>query len=1798
MSAVSKTGTIRWLAITGLVLIAGGLVAYYGYLKPKPTGFSFPKNPVAAFQTKDKFVVSVKINRDKDQPVEGELEIEVLDSKGKVIAEQSHDVEQKEKSAYHRVEMDALKESPENLTLRCQFGDETLKMPLKDVFLAKAHETALSTGKEFHAGSFASLRCSVNSVKSITETVPLPDAEVKVRLRDMKGTMLVALYDGKASEDGFVDAQFTLPELKEGRYKLEVETKSHLGSETLSQDVQIKAMPKILLVTDKPIYKPGQTMHLRALSLSAFHLKPVKGKSVVFEVEDSKGNKVFRKEKSSSDYGVASVDFELAHEVNKGAYKIRAILDDYQSEKTVTVKEYVLPKFKTSLKTNKKYYLPSETIKGELQVNYFFGKPIAEGDVEIKASTFVEKFDEFQVIKGKKTDKDGFLSFELKLPDHFVGQGLNKGNAIVKLEIKVTDTAKQKVTINKTFPISNDPIQLSLIPEAGKLVPGVENRVFVAAVHPDGSPAKATDVQIWLGKQDKGKPVHQLKTNDSGLAEFKFTPEEKQFRTSNQWIQHKVELLGGNVQQVGMQQKVLDLFAIARNVVGDQASKAIELTSEPFGKNVLVRLDKAIYEGGDKIKVDVLSTAGTPTAYVDVVRDGQTMLTKWVNVKDGKATQLIDLPSAIFGTLEIHAYQMLGGGEIIRDSRVIYVQPASNLNVKVKADRDEYLPGKQGTIRFEVTDAQGKPTQAALGVIVVDEAVYALQEMQPGLEKVYFTLQKELLKPRTQVIYQPSEDLPALIKQPALPAGKQQIAEVLLTAADPQPVKLWQVDAATTRERELEYQLNVLGQLLYQKYYNSELKDYANPTNPTQWKSSVLEDAVKQNRGWSEGLLMDPLGRKLTVANLQKLKPEFTPHQLASVITQQRLRQVGHVFNSYAHRNRQALLRNNKWSFPADALTKAGQQQRQRNNTWRKDGWGNEIRLIKRKERVSHQLNQNQFDHHQIVSAGPDGKFDTKDDLALETWNFQFFGLHLFEPDRKLDWRFNQLAWHHLRGEKKHRRFGGGPALELEGAIDQAANADGAPLPMAAPGGGGRGGFNPKENKATNAGTPEEAPQQQGQGQKQQGGAKPTRVRNYFPETMVWMPEIVTDANGKTSIKVDFADSITTWRLTASASSSGGLLGGTTEPLRVFQDFFVDMDLPIHLTQNDEVEFPVAVYNYLKQPQTVTITLENSEWYELMGGEATRSLDLKPGEVTSVSYRIRASKIGTHPLLVKAKGSKMSDAVRRSIEVVPDGQKVEQVATDRLEGNVTETLTIPGNAIPDASKLIVKMYPGVFSQVMEGADAMLRMPNGCFEQTSSSAYPNILVVDYIKTTKSGTPEMLMKSEKYLNAGYQRLLTFERPGGGFDWWGNGEPLVWLSAYGLQEFSDMAKVWPIDRGIIDRTQAYLMKEQAKDGTWSKIGQTHSVSIEKMGDPKLLLTSYVTWSLLDSGMKKERLEKSIAFIRENVKKCDRAYVLALAANALASYDPEDDSTLEVLQRLQKHRKEMREIKACCYPTEGGQSLYYARGDALTVETTAMSVLAMLKTKQFKNEINKSLTYLIKKKGPGGTWGSTQATILALKALVRGSGNRPQKGVAKFTILVNGKEAATGEITEKNSDVMQIFDLQKVTQVGQNEVKIQVEGETNVMYQVVARHFEPWVEKPQKAPVLTVDVDYDRTELSTDDRLNATAKVVFNGDETKQSTYQVIVDLGIAPGFLVDPAEFAEWVASKKIEKFSVTSQQVTLYLGKLNPGDVKEFKYSLKAKYPIKAKTPATRVYEYYTPSNRAEAKPVQLTVTEKK
>src|SRR5207244_3021438 len=139
-----------------------------------------------------------------------------------------------------------------------------------------------------------------------------------------------------------------------------------------------------------------------------------------------------------------------------------------------------------------------------------------------------------------------------------------------------------------------------------------------------------------------------------------------------------------------------------------------------------------------------------------------------------------------------------------------------------------------------------------------------------------------------------------------------------------------------------------------------------------------------------------------------------------------------------------------------------------------------------------------------------------------------------------------------------------------------------------------------------------------------------------------------------------------TWRLSASAVSRDGQLGAAQLGLKVFQSFFVDLDLPVYLTRNDEVMVRAVVYNYDTTPQTVTLKLLDADWFTRQG-DAELKLEVKPGEPRLAGFRIKVTRAGSHELLVSAHGKGAADAIKKSVEVVADGRPVEQLTSGSLQ---------------------------------------------------------------------------------------------------------------------------------------------------------------------------------------------------------------------------------------------------------------------------------------------------------------------------------------------------------------------------------------------------------------------------------------------------------------------------------------------------------------------------------------------------
>src|SRR5437763_1055318 len=83
----------------------------------------------------------------------------------------------------------------------------------------------------------------------------------------------------------------------------------------------------------------------------------------------------------------------------------------------------------------------------------------------------------------------------------------------------------------------------------------------------------------------------------------KATPKAAQLR-QGPWAQRTIEMLGGQKQTINAAQMFFDLAAEAKDKKGNAARTVAQVNSEPFGENILLRLDKAIYRGGDTMQLE------------------------------------------------------------------------------------------------------------------------------------------------------------------------------------------------------------------------------------------------------------------------------------------------------------------------------------------------------------------------------------------------------------------------------------------------------------------------------------------------------------------------------------------------------------------------------------------------------------------------------------------------------------------------------------------------------------------------------------------------------------------------------------------------------------------------------------------------------------------------------------------------------------------------------------------------------------------------------------------------------------------------------------------------------------------------------------------------------------------------------------------------------------------------------------------------------------------------------------------
>lgn len=706
------------------------------------------------------------------------------------------------------------------------------------------------------------------------------------------------------------------------------------------------------------------------------------------------------------------------------------------------------------------------------------------------------------------------------------------------------------------------------------------------------------------------------------------------------------------------------------------------------------------------------------------------------------------------------------------------------------------------------------------------------------------------------------------------------------------------------------------------------------------------------------------------------------------------------------------------------------------------------------------------------------------------------------------------------------------------------------------------------------------------------------RVRSYFPETMLWVPELLSDEQGRARQMVEVPDSITTWRVEAWAHTWDGRFGQGKAALKVRKDFFVELELPTQLTQGDRVEVPVTLINQREQAVTAKLSAQAQEGLSIVAGPAP-TLEVGPGARETIIVKVLASGVGAGSLTIKAAldDQGAGDGVMRGVTISPDGRTLSRGSAGLVQRGWSEMTTIPADAIDGASMVEVKLFPSPVADALDGLEGMLRKPSGCFEQTSSSNYPNVMISQALKATKPqawpGGQEAhqaaTAKADKLLSLGYQRMLSFQKDDGGFALYPTYESSdLMLTAYGVLQLVEMAKVYPVDAQVIKRATDYLARQQNTNGTWpvyaSRVG---GGQYDAKGDPgQIRATSFIMMAIASTPWAQEheqRVERAASHISARYKNTDSPNALALAANAMI---------------LAKREALAKEIASSLLSgiTAGEQVSYWPSRyqtwmggyDAYAdVETTAIAAAALIDLKIGGEQLPRIITYLAKNRSAYGGWGSTQTTVWTLRTMSKLA--RQSKEDIKVIIEASGEpmQQASGRgepgIAQVGPSSMLVQHLVKgALPRGVHKIEIKpakADDESATMLQMNTRYAVPW-----SSPAAKLDGERLAMTLQVNDAATfgqAVEVVAQVKNITALDLGAIIVEAPLPPGAYAPREQLEAMVSAGQVDHFEVLPTHVRFYIKGMAQGESLRFGYSFVPLVRGQFSIPAARAFVFYAP-----------------
>jgi len=675
-------------------------------------------------------------------------------------------------------------------------------------------------------------------------------------------------------------------------------------------------------------------------------------------------------------------------------------------------------------------------------------------------------------------------------------------------------------------------------------------------------------------------------------------------------------------------------------------------------------------------------------------------------------------------------------------------------------------------------------------------------------------------------------------------------------------------------------------------------------------------------------------------------------------------------------------------------------------------------------------------------------------------------------------------------------------------------------------------------------------------------------ARTDFTETVYWSAGLVTDAQGRATFEFDAGDAITTIRIGADGFARNGALGSADGTVEVRRPFYVEPKFPLEVSAGDRIELPLALVNGTDKPLPVTIRAEVGRGMRLL---ETPSGALRVPAQSSLRH-VLSLRVGDFrgpvKLRLRVSAGPYADDVTRTIDVLPAGFPIEHAFGGVLEGVAVHEVVIPDAILPGSVTTEIAVYPTPLASMADALAAMLREPHGCFEQTSSTNYPNVMALQYMQSHAGVDPALVAKATAMLDRGYKRLVSFECKERGYEWFGGDPGHEALTAYGVLEFHDMAKVMAVDVAMLERTRAWLLARRDGDGGFKR----NARALDQFGGaPPETTNAYVLWALAEVG--ETGLTKEIAALKASAQATKDSYVIALAANVLWKSGDLDEAR-RLLARLSGLQGKDGAL------TGAQASITRSGGNSLKIEATALAVLAWLRSGEHVKNTEAAMRWM-SAQCRGGRFGSTQATILALKAVIAYDESRARvTRPGTVVLLLNGQPLHEVSFVAGQQGAIRLPDLADVLGSGTHELRLEMQGGGVMPYSMTVG-FNALTPASAPAAKIGIEARLAKTEVGEGEPIEVRVDVVNRSDEGQPMAVAIV---GLPGGIEARAEQLKELVREGKVDAVETRGREVIFYWRSLAPKARHALTVDCVAAVPGTYEGPASRAYLYYTDEDK--------------